>query len=174
MNKEYKELLFQYLSMALPYNIIVRHADYLVDDEGNETGKFWYLYGYLCNVCSLDDMTTTIIESEGSDNEGYEHICDLERSLPYLRDMNDMTNEEYEELKSLCSIYIPSDSRNIGFEDYGVLVFTHHFTNDSYTFKLNNMKVINWLLKNHFDFMGLIDKGLAIKITKENNPYGKY
>ena len=93
---------------------------------------------------------------------------------PYLRSMEDMTNEEYEELKSLCSIYLPSDSRNIGFEDYGVLVFTHHFTNDSYTFKLNNMKVINWLLKKKFDFMGLIDKGLAIRVTEKNNPYEKY
>ena len=28
-----------------------------------------------------------------------------------------------------------------------------------------------WLLENHFDFMGLIPKGLAIAVTKENNPY---
>ena len=31
--------------------------------------------------------------------------------------------------------------------------------------------VIDWLLKNHFDFMGLIPKGLAIEVTNENNPY---
>jgi hypothetical protein len=36
------------------------------------------------------------------------------------------------------------------------------------------MKVINWLLKKKFDFMGLIDKGLAIRVTEKNNPYEKY
>lgn len=28
-----------------------------------------------------------------------------------------------------------------------------------------------WLLENHFDFMGLIPKDLAIEVTEENNPY---
>ena len=159
MNKEYKELLFQYLSMALPYNIIVRHADYLVDDEGNETGKFWYLYGYLRNVCSLDNMTTTIIESEGSDNEGYEHICDLERSLPYLRDMKDMTDEEKEEWRKSTCVVWDNDSDT-----------TPDFARHAYS----NYIGVAWLLKNRFDFMGLIEKGLAIRVTEKNNPYEKY
>jgi hypothetical protein len=89
---------------------------------------------------------------------------------PYLRPMSSMTEEEYETLKSLSTIYIPTDSRNIGFEDYGILVFTHHLTNNTYSFKLN-IKVIDWLLENHFDYRGLIEKGLAIKVTEENNPY---
>ena len=33
------------------------------------------------------------------------------------------------------------------------------------------LDVIDWLLKNHFDFRGLIPKGLAIAVTEENNPY---
>ena len=28
-----------------------------------------------------------------------------------------------------------------------------------------------WLLENHFDFMGLIPKNLAIEVTEDNNPY---
>ena len=31
--------------------------------------------------------------------------------------------------------------------------------------------LIDWLNENHFDYRGLIEKGLAIEITKENNPY---
>ena len=31
--------------------------------------------------------------------------------------------------------------------------------------------MIDWLLENHFDFLGLIPKGLAIEINEENNPY---
>ena len=32
-------------------------------------------------------------------------------------------------------------------------------------------KQIDWLNSNHFDYRGLIEKGLAIAVTKENNPY---
>ena len=81
-----------------------------------------------------------------------------------------MTEEEMEELKTLCSIYIPTDSPNIGFEDYGIIVFTHHLTNNTYSFKLN-LSVIDWLNKKMFDYRGLIEKNLAIAVTKENNPY---
>ena len=65
---------------------------------------------------------------------------------PYLRSMSSMTEEERKEYKVLtdCSDYT--------------------YFNTSY-------KVIEWLLKNHFDFMGLIHKGLAIEINGKNNPY---
>jgi len=33
------------------------------------------------------------------------------------------------------------------------------------------LKTIDWLNKNHFDYRGLIPLGLAIEVTKENNPY---
>ncbi len=89
---------------------------------------------------------------------------------PYLRSMSSITEEEIEELKTLCSIYIPTDSPTIGFEDYGIVVFTHHLTNDTYSFKLN-IDVIDWLNAHHFDYRGLIEKGLAIAVTEENNPY---
>ena len=29
----------------------------------------------------------------------------------------------------------------------------------------------DWLNKNMFDYRGLIEKGLAIEVTEENNPY---
>jgi len=81
---------------------------------------------------------------------------------PYLRPMSSMTEEEKKELKEICSIYIPADSKNIGFEDYGILVFTHHLTDNSYSFKLN-LNVIDWLLSHHFDFRNLIELGLALE-----------
>ena len=33
------------------------------------------------------------------------------------------------------------------------------------------LDVIEWLNANHFDYHGLIEEGLAIAVTKENNPY---
>ena len=32
---------------------------------------------------------------------------------------------------------------------------------------------LDWLNTHHFDYRGLIEKGLAIKVTEENNPYEK-
>ena len=31
--------------------------------------------------------------------------------------------------------------------------------------------LFDWLNAHHFDYRGLIEKGLAIEVTKENNPY---
>lgn len=143
MKQEDKELLLKDLCSRLPYSVIVRHADYLVDSDGNYTGQFWYKRGYLYNVCRLDNMTTTIVESEGSDEEGCEHICDLERSLPYLRSMNSMTEEEKIDYRA--------------FFNYDGVEYPEEY--------------IDWLNAHHFDYRGLIEKGLAIAATTENNPY---
>lgn len=35
----------------------------------------------------------------------------------------------------------------------------------------NYLHKMDWLLSKHFDVRGLIPKGLAIEVTKENNPY---
>ena len=136
MTQEEKSLLLKDLCARLPYGVIVRHADYLVDSDGNDTGEFWYKHGYLCDVCRLDDMTTTIIESEGSDEEGYEHICDLERSLPYLRPMSSMTEDE-----KLIYEYYEEGTCNSGLAS----------------------ELIDWLNKNMFDYRGLIPLGLALE-----------
>ena len=34
-----------------------------------------------------------------------------------------------------------------------------------------SLKQMDWLNAHHFDYRGLIEKGLAIEVTKENNPY---
>ncbi len=153
LSKEEKELLLKDLCARLPFGVIVRHADPFIDNDGNETGEFWYKHGYLCDVCTLDDMTTTIIESEGSDEEGYEHICLLERTLPYLRPMSSMTEEERKEyndiVKNTIDFYDCPKSDNVCFLSVP----------------------IDWLNANKFDYRDLISKGLAIEVTKNNNPY---
>jgi hypothetical protein len=35
----------------------------------------------------------------------------------------------------------------------------------------NESKMFHWLNAHHFDYRGLIEKGLAIEVTEENNPY---
>lgn len=143
MTQEEKELLIKDLSARLPYSVIVRHADQFVDNDGNETGKFWYKRGYLCDITTLDDMTTTIIESEGSDEEGYEHICFLERSLPFLRPISSMTEEEIKELSEIDMKRLIFSSRHL----------TWHLDGE----------VIDYLNKKMFDWRRLIPNGLALE-----------
>ena len=82
--------------------------------------------------------------------------CNMEYYKPYLRPMLSMTEEECKELGEL-----PATISNI----------SETFPNTPYYIEVARVEQINWLLKNHFDFMGLIPKDLAIEVTKENNPY---
>lgn len=65
---------------------------------------------------------------------------------PYLRPMSSMTEEEVDE-------------------------FTQFDIYDDGKYVIPNYKAIDWLNAHHFDYRGLIEKGLAIEVTKENNPY---
>ena len=69
---------------------------------------------------------------------------------PYLRPLNSMTEEENKE-------YTDIDNRSYSYpKDYA-----HIPASDR----------IDWLNKHHFDYRGLIEKGLAIKVTEKDNPY---
>ena len=74
---------------------------------------------------------------------------------PYLRKISSATEKEKEEIRSIkgniCS--------------YGILPGTVSI-NDEYINKL-----VDFYNSHHFDFRGLIPMGLAIEVTKENNPY---
>ena len=72
----------------------------------------------------------------------------------YLRPMSSMTEEEKKE-------------------------YWAFFTTDGHGFPTDDVdkhkidEYLDWLNAHHFDFRGLIPKGLAIEVTKENNPYKK-
>lgn len=70
---------------------------------------------------------------------------------PYLRPMTSMTKEEKEEYCNLQDRFLCSSQYPV---------------TDAYA-------LFDWLNAHHFDYRGLILKGLAIPITEENNPYEK-
>lgn len=70
---------------------------------------------------------------------------------PYLRDLSDMTKQEIEEFMS-----IPDFVQCFGEKEYCCLLHTNKFV---------------WLNQHHFDYRGLIKKGLAIRVTTDDNPY---
>lgn len=65
---------------------------------------------------------------------------------PYLRPMSSQTSEEREELNNILEYQYYSDDSCM-------------------------CEASDWLNAHHFDYRGLIEKGLAIEVTEENNPY---
>lgn len=78
----------------------------------------------------------------------------IEDLKPYLRPLPSMTEEEKKEYQFLCEVHIDHDADD----------------NDTYYY-FDSIESIDWLNKNMFDFRELIDRGLAIEVTKDNNPY---
>ena len=72
----------------------------------------------------------------------------IENCKPYLRPMSSMTEEEKKEFSVLA-------------------VGTHLFKGPL----IPSYDTLDWLNSHHFDYRGLIDKGLAIEVTEKNNPY---
>jgi len=145
MTKEEKELLLKYLCAALPYGVFVSCA------EGTVMGVHW-------NKVKLDAS----LLFEFQDNDALSNV------KPYLRPMDSMTEEEVNEYNQ-CWEKDRDDIMIIGKH------FEEMYKSKKFTLYMHPVvpmyRHILWLLKNHFDFMGLIPKGLAIEVTKENNPY---
>ena len=85
------------------------------------------------------------------EGDGY---VEVEYCKPYLRLMSSMTEEEKKEFDNFCVIdeFVWEGKTEIGYKNQAIIMSV----------------AINWLLKKHFDFLGLIPKGLAIEVTEEN------
>lgn len=150
MKQEDKELLLRYLSMALPYKVVI---DY------NYNGFKMHKGNYVNCIkqgskCLLDcDLLDVFISPR--QNEKGEYI------KPYLRPISNMTMEEDRKRIDL-GIWKSNqyDGQIIGI-----------FQDIPYCSPQNFQSALIWLLQNHFDIFGLIPKGLAIEVTEENNPY---
>lgn len=147
MTQEDKELLLKDLSARLPYDVIC----------------YWRIGSELTlNLTEYNGQLTCINKVEIEDSSDYYYDCyfnicndfngnsfqnedvPIEIVKPYLRPMSSMTEKEKEELVK---------------EFWG-----------SHTIK-DRFEEVCWYLSRHFDINGLIEKGLAIEVTEENNPY---
>ena len=151
MTQEQKELLLKDLCARLSY-----HPKIKIDWEDiGGSGTF-------------DETLWTIDAEEYLIND--RHIEDIK---PYLRPMSSMTEEEAKEMcktvfsyDKITSLQILSDRVR-----YGIL-YNGSFNHITFFFnKIYSLEQVDWLLAHHIDFRGLIPMGLAIAVTKENNPY---
>ena len=136
-----KELLIRYLSMALPYGLKVWYKYY----SENITEKF---------ATSIRLVDEKIALSSKFNREGDWYPIEEANELlinPYLRPMSSMTEEEKKEYrKTQITKWVKSvDCTNGGY-------YEHRDT----------LKTFDWLNAHHFDYRGLIDKGLAIAASE--------
>lgn len=89
----------------------------------------------------------------------------IEVTRPYLRSLSDLTEEEKNEFGDLWE------------QEWGEALDAAMIDYSEYSENVKRLeigasyKVIEWLCVHHIDYRGLIEKGLAIRVTPENNPY---
>lgn len=159
MTQEEKSLLLQDLCARLPYH--VRLKIWLKDGTTEE--------GFLDLEHNYGDVLR--------DTFYYNKIFDIK---PYLRPMSSMTEEEKEDLLIMLLgkdgtkyFQVLSDGSidNNDAAHQDLSNFNIHWVNFD---GVNTSAYIDWLNSHHFDYRGLIKKGLAIKVTEDNNPYKPY
>ena len=152
MTQENKELLLKDLCARLPYDVkcyIPRANDTsilaaVLRDGKNTLFNFW------------EDSRTI--------QDWYQlYISEFK---PYLFPLSSMTDEQCEELSNLIHEHFTLDdefSEGIRFKTYGdILVwFNEKPINECYF-------IFDYFNKNHFDYRGLIQKGLAIDALSKN------
>lgn len=112
-------------------------------------------YGLIVQISLFrNDGKRSDIELDPHVTENIWEIIDKYHALPYLRSMSSMTEEEKLQLSQYACI---GEDLNGEFIDE--------------VQRKDCAAYIDWLNKNHFDYRELIPKGLAIEVTKENNPY---
>ena len=154
MEKTDRELLIKEISSRLPYGIKVQVFGW--DEEKGEVAVPLKVYS---------------INTDGYISLDYNHYdvesVYIEDCLLYLRPMSSMTEEEKKEFQS----FFPGcfGDQWLDIEEGIIEIFECSSTMTLYLYDFERM--IDWLNAHHFDYRGLIEKGLAIEVTKENNPY---
>ena len=148
MTKEERELVYKELCARLPYRTFVS------------------TYSYQFNEGSLELLTPELIKIYNR-NESLE-------IKPYLRPLSSITEEEAKYLFLLhnkdrkeCEILRVSIDKNyIDFEiDDGCCSFERHTI--WFEDVVASIESLDWLNTKHFDYRGLIEKGLALEQLKE-------
>lgn len=145
MTQEEKDLLLKDLCSRLPYRVKATTTLTGWDDA------------YLVTGYNDDEIYLDCPVYDSGDEE-----WDIEFVKLYLRPMSSMTEEQRKEFLSVAGY----ERRE---EDCGRHTETYYYDMVGHEHNLYpNSDAIDWLNKNHFDYRGLIEKGLAIDATGKN------
>jgi hypothetical protein len=163
MTQENKELLLRDLSARLTYGVIV---DYKEDEYDFHHWKISTLHapaysqsGSLINTDS--DGWIEYNEYKGCGMSTGSRPLHLEKNLPFLRPMSSMTDEELKEFRRLKQMSVTVVMPN----GVSLLKPTYIVDLEDDGDGLNHL--YDWLNAHHFDYRGLIEKGLALEAPKD-------
>lgn len=134
MTKEEKDLLFKELCARVPYRVRCQAENGL---GGGKTDRGVLKWIGNCNGVISNYYEDVPIDSGFINNVFYP----IENIKPYLRPMSSMTEEESKDFALLQT-------------DFYV---------DGFLYPTPAINMVNWLNAHHFDYMGLIEKGLALE-----------
>ena len=133
MNKEQRQLLLQDLCARLPYGVIV--------DNPSPAGGAWD------EAINIDTSAKTVTLLYNG------RVFSIDYVKPYLRPMSSMTEEEYKEYDKETDLDVKDCAdtlmENLKAETRVRVSKWYHGS--------------DWLNAHHFDYRGLIEKGLAIE-----------
>jgi len=138
MTQNDKELLLMDLCARLPYGVVCAGITYELDDDGEN-----YISVKVKNT--LTEIHNYKLETAYV-RLGLISTCKLETVKPYLRLMSSMTEEEDKEWQIYKNNIAESCDERLGERIY---------------------ELHDWFNSHHFDYRGLIEKGLAIEAPKD-------
>lgn len=142
MTQADKDLLLKDLCSRLPYGVKIDIPDLFISTKNN-----------------IEVLTEIFCGDDG------EFRCNgsgmlIKHAKPYLFPLSSMTEEQYDEMEKIVSDdYLENIQMTKEIKEK-VDFITH--------FPIYCPNVIDWFHKNHFDWRGLIEKGLAIDATNLN------
>ena len=110
-------------------------------------------YGVKCVDVDDDETIVSAIYKLHSFDIDDEELYGCVR--PYLRPMSSMTEEEKAELCKICTLY-----KNDGYEFWGVEILNQSRYGTYFNYDYSAIEFLN---AHHFDYRGLIEKGLALE-----------
>ncbi len=141
MKQEDKELLLKDLCARLPYGVIIHLVDPNEDEE---------LY---CLNIPQEGLYTRSLE-----HNNVTTLSPIEDIKPYLRPMSSMTEEEEKEYNKIIGYKGESDD--------GWTICDNIHTKWGVWLK-GCAEMFYWLNAHHFDYNGLIEKGLALEAPED-------
>ena len=146
MTQEDKELLLKDLYARLPYKPIVQ-----IDDCG-----IWDLRGV--DHDDSAELRDRVIVWHGENYPSSKNSFPIINCKPYLFPLSSMTDEQQEEFDRIYADDMQVVACNL----------KNKLDGKPYERNLGHYRHIDWLNANHFDYRGLIEKGLAIDATYKN------
>ena len=147
MTQEDKEILLKDICARLPYGVKMNHIA-----DGEHSPKT--LIGVAKDMITLEGLG------------GYECV-DVEDYKPYLFPLSSMNEEQSIELFKLFGIDLV-DSIGADYIKINECTGITFFLDKGFDVETHLDKLVDWLNTHHFDYKGLLEKGLAIDATGLN------